>query len=309
MRISKAIRKEYDQKRARAIAQRDERVRAAYAASPRLAALDKARQAAIFSLGRARVSGGAEDPLPYVTALEKLDAQRAALLDELGLPRDLYKPRFDCALCEDTGLVGSATKTLCACMRQRILLENFSNANLRGDERFAAFREDIYPEEKQRRGSVRVRDACAAYAEGFPNGGKGILLYGESGLGKSFLLNCIAHRVIERGYSVLNQTAYKLIADVMGRIQARERPEDYTDPDLLIIDDLGTEPAMGDVSVNTLFSILNERQSLKRPTLLASNMEPSRIRAQYGERLYSRIVSPRLTTVYELKGADLRLRL
>ncbi|MDO5112688.1 MAG: ATP-binding protein [Clostridia bacterium] len=308
MRISKAIRQEYDQKRRRVIEERDERVRAAYALSPALRKIDEARKQAIFDLGRARMSEGGEDSLPYVTALERLETERNAELDRLGLPRDLYTPRFACVTCEDTGLVGSATKTLCSCMRQRILRENFSNANLRGDERFENFREDIFPDEKQRRGTAKVRDACAAYAEGFPNEGKGILLYGESGLGKSFLLNCIAHRVIERGYSVLNQTAYKLIADVMGRISARERPDDYTLPDLLIIDDLGTEPAMGDVSVNTLFSLLNERQSLKRPTLFASNLDPARIRALYGERMYSRIVSPRLTTVYELKGADLRLR-
>lgn len=308
MRISKAIKEEYEQKRRRAIAERDEAVREAYARSPRLAQIEKERLSAVFALGRARMSEGKEDSLPYVTALENLEAEQNALLDSLNLPRDIHKPRFACPLCEDKGLVGDATLTLCSCMRQRIIQENYSNANLREEERFEAFREDIFPDEKQRKGTVMVRDACAAFAEGFPNAGRGILLFGESGLGKSFLLNCIAHRVIERGYSVLNQTAYKLIADVMARIQARERPDDYTTPDLLIVDDLGTEPAMGDVAVNTLFSILNERQSLKRPTLFASNLSPSRIRALYGERLYSRIVSPRLTTVFELKGADIRLR-
>lgn len=77
----------------------------------------------------------------------------------------------------------------------------------------------------------------------------------------------------------------------------------------MIIDDLGTEPMINSVTRETLFSILNERQSARKATLWATNRSLDDILASYGDRFFSRLVAPRETMVLRLEGDDLRLRL
>ena len=73
--------------------------------------------------------------------------------------------------------------------------------------------------------------------------------------------------------------------------------------------DLGTEPMINSVTRETLFSILNERQSARKATLWATNRSLDDILASYGDRFFSRLVAPRETMVLRLEGDDLRLRL
>ena len=120
----------------------------------------------------------------------------------------------------------------------------------------------------------RIRDAAEAYANAFPNNERRDLLYqGETGVGKTYLLNCIGGRVLERGYSVLKISAYKLIQLTLDNLrnEPSERP-DYILPDLLIIDDLGTEPMIRNITIETLLSIVCERQDLDKATIIATNL-------------------------------------
>lgn len=305
MMMTRQLKEEYAAKRARAFAERDERVERLYKALPELKKLCAERRALILERGRAALSG--EETEAFDRETERLDAERAALLKKNGIAEDELLPRFECALCEDTGFVGEGIKAPCACLKKRETQERFSRSNLPASDRFELFREDIYTDEKQKKRSLRLRDICEKYANDFPKDGvRGMILCGASGLGKTFLLRCIAHRVLEGGYSVVDLSAYGLMGDVMARIQARSGAQDYTLCDLLIIDDLGSEPAYGGITVQTLFSVLNERQNMNKPTLFATNLSPAQILEQYGERLYSRLFAPRFTAAYNLVGEDLR---
>lgn len=303
--MDRALKEEYAKKRARAFAERDARVTQLYRELPELQRLCEARRALILDRGRAALCERATSSIDE--EIVKLDEARTTLLRQRGLDEAVFLPKFDCPLCGDTGFVGQTVKTPCACLKRREAEGRFSRANLHDEDRFELFREDVYPDETQRKRTKKLRDICETYADAFPaEGAKGLLIYGESGLGKTFLLRCIAQRVLERGYSAADLTVYGLMRDVMARIKSRESAEDYTLCDLLIIDDLGSEPAYGGITVQTLFSILNERQNLKRPTLFATNLTPEQINQTYGERLFSRIFAPRLTSVYQLTGTDLR---
>lgn len=305
MRISREIKEEYALRRKRAFAQRDSRLEALYHRAPRLYELDEQKKDAIYQSGLARLRG--EDEAALCARILKLNHEREALLASLGESEKVYQAVFRCSLCRDTGYENEDGKTLCACLKRRLIDENFKSANLARSDRFENFREDIYPSEKQKQLAIKLRDICLDYAEGFPKEGvKGVVLLGTTGLGKTYLLRCIAHRVLERGYSAVDITSYALMRDVMERIKNREGAADYTQTDLLIIDDLGAEPEYGNITVNTLFSILNERQNLKKPTLMATNLSTAQLREQYGERLFSRMVAPRLNALYMLKGEDLR---
>ena len=76
---------------------------------------------------------------------------------------------------------------------------------------------------------------------------------------------------------------------------------------LLLIDDLGTEPMMRNITVEYLFTLLNERMANKRHTVIATNLTPLQLQERYGERVASRLLDRSQTLPLLLRGKDLRL--
>ncbi|HWR19643.1 MAG TPA: ATP-binding protein [Clostridia bacterium] len=303
---------EYAKLRESAYALRDERARAAYAAIPRLKEIDDERRQAAFLLGEKLIR--ALDPEQERKAVNKivasLNAEEAALLEMNGLSADYLKPHFHCELCSDTGYVGSREKTMCACMKRQLETSRFERSFIHPDERFETFRTDIFPDESQKKLTLSAKKICESYADMFPsNAPRSLLLMGNSGLGKSFLLNCISNRVQERGHNVYKITAYNLIETVMQSIRLGSGTPDFLMPELLVIDDLGTEQMIKNITSETLFSIVNERQSASKATLIATNLSREKLIDFYGERLYSRLIAPRQSAVLTLKGVNLHIAL
>ena len=75
--------------------------------------------------------------------------------------------------------------------------------------------------------------------------------------------------------------------------------------DLLLIDDLGTEPATPETYAQ-LILLLDARQSRKLATIIASNIEAGDFSRIYDGRIASRLHGNFLK--YEFLGDDLRLR-
>lgn len=301
---------EYVKHRERAYAQRDERARAAYAAMPRLKEIDDERRQAAFSLGERLFN--ALDPERERKAVHEivasLNAEEAALLEMNGLSADYLQPHFRCELCSDTGYVGVREKTMCDCMKRRLDMGRFERSYIHPDERFETFRTDVFPDETQKKQTLRAKKVCEEYADMFPNNApKSLLLMGNSGLGKSFLLNCVSNRVYERGHNVYKLTAYNLIETVMQSIRSGSGMPDFLTPELLVIDDLGTEQMIKNITCETLFSIVNERQSSEKATLIATNLSFDKLMEFYGDRLFSRLIAPRQCSVLKLEGANLHI--
>ena len=80
------------------------------------------------------------------------------------------------------------------------------------------------------------------------------------------------------------------------------------DPDLLIIDDLGTEPLFKNVTREYLGVVITERNLHKKRTIITSNLTPNDLLDRYGERIYSRIFSKINSLQIALTGDDLRLQ-
>ena len=78
-----------------------------------------------------------------------------------------------------------------------------------------------------------------------------------------------------------------------------------TDCDLLIIDDLGTEPVLRNVTVEYLTSILSERLTNKNPFIITTNLTPEEMIKRYTERLVSRL-SDSSTAIMPFNGKDKR---
>ena len=73
----------------------------------------------------------------------------------------------------------------------------------------------------------------------------------------------------------------------------------------LVIDDLGTEPMLKNISIEYLMAVLNHRSAKKLPYAVATNLTMAQLMERYGERIVSRLMDR--ARLVQLTGQDLRL--
>ena len=78
--------------------------------------------------------------------------------------------------------------------------------------------------------------------------------------------------------------------------------------DVLVIDDLGTEPINKNVTLEYLYLVINERQLAGKPTIITTNLTPDGVINRYGERIFSRINNKLISLNIKLDGQDMRLK-
>ena len=137
-----------------------------------------------------------------------------------------------------------------------------------------------------------------------------MLLTGMSGLGKTFLMRAMAARLIERGYSVLLVSAYTFLQMARkSHFEAENGVRELMEVPVLMLDDLGSEPLMQNVTIEQLFYLINERQSRGLSTVISTNLTLKELRERYTERIVSRLNDPKnCPDIIVLKGKDLRKR-
>ena len=249
--------------------------------------------------------------------MEKLSAEIRLKLEEKGFPADYLTPVYRCPVCRDTGWVGEPVKEPCACLKkayQQKLREKIGLGSQQ-KESFETFNLDVFPDEKNpgqafsQRDLMRIfRDDCRAWADSYPKQHtRDILLSGKSGLGKTFLLHAMAERLIERDVNVLIISAYRML-EILRKsyFDNDEGSSDLADAEVLMIDDLGSEPLMQNVTVEQLYNLLNERQNKGLSTVISTNLNLVEFRERYTERIASRLTDTRYCMVLTLTGKDIR---
>ncbi len=314
--IIREIEIEYDQQRVKNEQEetlRKERIRRE---QPDIYAMTMERENMIFGTLRDILNGKADtDGLPE--KMEALSAQIRVKLTENGFPADYLAPIYCCPICKDTGKTGELIKEPCECykkayqrkLRERIGLdqeknESFENFNL---NLFSSDRIDgeVY---SQRFLMKICRDDCKEWAECYPNCKyRDVFINGKSGLGKTFLLRAIANKLIERNVDVLIISAYKII-EILKKsfFENDDIPEDLFNTEVLMIDDLGSEPLMQNVTIEQLFNLINERQNKGLSTLVSTNLGIDEFKERYTERIASRLNDIRNCLVISLVGTDIR---
>lgn len=315
----RALLEEYAAQRARNEADLQARTARAVALRPEIADLRRESAASAFAAMRSILSEQtAEQRAAAAQAMKNrgkaINARIRALLKEAGLPEDELEPRYRCPLCRDTGYVGDAPARFCECFEARLRLRQHEDGSMAGvdEQNFDTFDPTVAPEaEGQREHLIGARNLCEQYADDFPDTAfKNLLLIGGGGLGKTFLLNCVFERVTSRGLSAVRLTAFRLFEAMrqqhVGNDEKYDGFSSLIEVPLLLIDDLGTEPMMRNITVEYLFTLLNERIAAKRHTVIATNLSPKQLQERYGERVSSRLLDRRLCAAIQLRGKDLR---
>ena len=242
-----------------------------------------------------------EEKLNELTDLEK------QILRDNGFSPDYLDIKYVCNACHDTGY-NIKDGSMCTCLKNRIMQYNYASSNLNNGECFENYNLNIFKDEKQRHRMSKVYDFALNYAQSLPSPTPlNVLLLGSTGLGKSFTLNCIAHKAVDMGLNVIKITAYNMFDSILEAVKGERPMPDYLSCDLLAIDDLGTEPLLKNITTEKLFHIINEREARNKPIVIASNLSKTDILQRYDERIGSRLLTPKYNTVISLYGDDIRL--
>lgn len=294
----------YDNIRREERAAQQRRIDEACRRAPALEALFRERQGLFADAAAKRIAPGAAQ-----ARLKALSVRERELLESIGLSPDALSLHYRCSACRDTGYLEDSVRRPCAC-RLKLRAKLDPSVQINDRETFEAFDPAVYPGEQQRRQALVARRYCEGYADALPSPPvPNLLLMGMAGLGKSYLGNAIAYRALCRNIDAARTTAYGFVQDMLSDIRGEGRfSHRYRTAPLLVLDDLGTEPLIPNVSVESLFAVVNERIGRKLATVMATNLSFSGLQERYGERVFSRLSDSANTRVLLLEGENLRWR-
>ncbi len=285
---------------------------------PGITALDDRAAEASVTAAKRRIISPDADLSDYEAEMRDISKERVRLLEEHGYPANYLEMQYDCPLCRDTGFIDGIR---CACFKKAaidLLYSEYSISHVLEKENFRNFSFDWYSDTIQNELTGRTerqtaRDAVMLARHFIANAGRpdnNLYIYGNTGVGKTFLTHCIAREMLDRSYSSLYFSArdfFDLLADATFGREGRNSTHSQMilECDFLTIDDLGTE-VTNSFAASQLFHVLNERIAKNRSTIISTNMTPEEFSAAYTQRIYSRLLSH--YKFIKLVGTDIRIQ-
>ena len=244
---------------------------------------------------------------------------------------------YDCNDCKDTGYIEGKK---CHCLQAKIRKLLYAQSNLEhivSKENFDNFSfkyyDDKYLLPSQNITNAKYMDGvkkfCEAFTDKYFNADRAknevfsnkqgesdrrsIVFSGSTGVGKTYLSNCIAKVLLDRYYSVIYLSAKELFETLVKVNIEKSEEQKYLllvkevyECDMLIIDDLGSE-LFNHFTTSEFFHIINRRINTEKSTIISTNLSLDKMRDTYSERVTSRI---RKSFIYiRLYGNDIRARL
>lgn len=313
-----AIMRNYSEKQLKNKTALDARYEEVFTKLPEFAQLED--EISSFSVSQAkRLILGEQGVLTsYRSRMTLLKERRKQLLASGNFPADYLEMQYDCPHCQDTGYVGNEK---CSCFIQEEIDLLYTQANLKEiltRENFSTFSTAYYSEKLTDPASSatafelanRALAQAHAFVEHFGTTYENLLLYGNTGVGKTFLTNCIAKELLDRRFSVLYFSSATFFETLAKNTFEQHLDEEDTSSyifncDLLIIDDLGTEMTNSFV-LSKFFDTINRRHLAGKSTLISTNLSVEALKETYTERSSSRILGNYI--LVKLIGNDIRIQ-
>ena len=273
----KDILNSYEKRRDKAQSDLEQRILDVYAQIPRVKEIDNE----ISKIGLKLAKLVLLNPNDKDTILNEcknkiniLTNEKKSLLIENNVPDWYINLEYKCKTCKDKGFLSNGNK--CNCLKQEIISSTYKMSNLSrilDKENFDNFDLSLFSTEKGENNispfenmELNILPTCYEFIKNFAqDNGENLLFYGDTGVGKTYLCNCIAKSLLDEGYLVIYQTAFKMF-EIIEEYKfkntdnhiSKENYENLFNCDLLIIDDLGTE-LTNSFTNSELFNILNTR--------------------------------------------------
>ncbi len=318
----KQLIKMYDQKRLEATKQQADRQQEIYAAIPLIAGIDAKMSKLGVNLAKTALNqeGHTEALLNYFQEENnQLIKQKEELLVKNGYPANYLDIQYACNQCNDTGYIGTDP---CTCFKQSLINVAYEQSNLKHVlqyENFDTFDFAYYSKKVNEQfgrspheNMQNLYRFSVHFVRNFKDSFQNILFHGNTGLGKTFLCNCIAKDLLDMGHTVLYLPSVQLFQLFETARFHREDMEEHSKDmlstllsvELLIIDDLGTE-FITSFTGPELFNTLNSRILSQKPTIISTNLSPQELKNFYSDRIISRIFGN--YEVFPVFGEDIRV--
>jgi DNA replication protein DnaC len=299
-------------RRKKAETENEERIREINEKIPQIREINEV----IFNTGKELIAiitnGRGQDISEKIEQLKKynLDAQAMSrkILTEYGYPEDYLDMHYTCPKCCDRGYIGSQ---FCDCFKAvcgKLAADQLNKSSQLSLSNFESFSLSYYSGENYN-AMKNILEYTMQYANTFTPQSRSILMFGQTGLGKTHLSLAIANKVLEKGYGVIYDSAINILRSIEKEHFSYEHSSDMIDlvmdTDLLILDDLGTEYETPFYNA-TIYNIINTRLNRGKPSIISTNLDLSGISRRYDKRVMSRIASS--YSCLEFRGEDVRLQ-
>ena len=228
--ILKQLLKEYEKKKFIADTNFEYKKSSLYRDYPKLDEINSKINNYAITLSKLILENNIEEYEKSKEEFEKLKKDKELIIKNLNLPDDFFTPNYECKLCNDTGyVIDENNKTvLCSCIKQKLFNIKYNSSNI-GDlnkENFATFdvslySTDINPDKFKANISPRTNiENIKRIAENFISNfddpeEKNLLFIGNTGLGKTFLSNCIANELLKVDKTILYQSASSMLDSII----------------------------------------------------------------------------------------------
>ena len=164
--------------------------------------------------------------------------------------------------------------------------------------------------DKDDNANAHITSVARKYVENFDTmreSGKGLLLYGTVGTGKTFAAACIANALIDKGFPCLVTNFARLINTISGMYDGKQEYIDGLNRfALLVIDDLASE-ADTEYRNEIIFNVIDSRYRAGLPMIITTNLTAAELKKSADirkQRIYSRLFERCIPV--EVAGSDRR---
>ena len=320
----KQLLKEYAQKRELAERNCEKKINKLYLDNPKLSNIIDSINKSSINLSKSILSGNKEQIHYIQKQLNDLKNEKLTILKNLNISNSFFEPEYECKKCNDTGYLVDNNSIMCSCLKQKLINLQYNKSNIYDVEKdsFDTFDDNILsdkPDEKKYNSTVSPRDniqnikkIAINFIKNFNNPNeKNLLFTGNTGLGKTFLSNCIANEILKQGKTVLYQTSPIMLDEIIDYRFGKKDSfiyDNILNADLLIIDDLGTEN-LNSLKFTELFNVINTRLLNQNnhitKTIISTNLSLNNLFQNYDERIFSRLVG--YYNICRFYGEDIRI--
>jgi DNA replication protein DnaC len=197
--------------------------------------------------------------------------------------------------CDGTGMVyDEATNTAydCRCRPQIIASRKARNLSAVIPRRYRDVAFERWPVTEIHRAAVAATRRFATNIEKHLGAGEGLWFMGPVGTGKTTLAMLVSKAALEASRSVAIYSLPRLLNEIREVHRSAESHVDWLDRlaavDLLHIDDVGAERTT-DWVLEELYSIVNARYEDQKSIVITTNLYPTELADQIGQRIVSRL--------------------
>lgn len=194
-------------------------------------------------------------------------------------------------------------KCLCKCEVERRKKEKEQEERQELLDRIKKYRKMGFPQsqmeewtfENDDKGNEKLSNMAMRYVDNFDDfykDGKGLLLYGGVGTGKTYIACMIANALIDKGYPVLVTNFARILSTLQGTFDKQEYLDSLNQFKLLVIDDLGVERETS-YAKEQVYNIIDSRYRAGLPMIITTNLTMQKMATESDladKRVYDRII-------------------